>query len=46
MEPTHLLKIDISVTFEQTHCSLSRDLKDDRKSGQLKATISNLANVY
>ena len=33
-------------TFEQVHCSLSRDLKDDRESGQLKATISSLANVY
>ena len=34
------------VTFEQIHHSLSRDLKDDRKSGQLKATISNLANAH
>ena len=40
------MKTDILATFEQIHRSLSRDLKDDRKSGQLKATISNLANVY
>ena len=33
-------------TFEQIHRSLSRDLKDERKSGELKATMSNLANVY
>ena len=45
-EPKHLLKTDIFATFEQTHRSLSRGLKDDKVSGQLKATISNLANVY
>ena len=33
-------------TFEQINCSLSRDLKDGRKSDKLNATISNLANVY
>ena len=33
-------------TFEQIHRSLSRDLKDERKSGELKATISNLANMH
>ena len=46
IEPKYLLKTDILATFEQIHCSLSRDLKDERKSGELKATISNLANVY
>ena len=40
------MKTDILATFEQIHRSLSRHLKDDKKSGQLKATISNLANVY
>ena len=33
-------------TFEQIHRSLSRHLKDERKSGELKATISNLTNMY
>ena len=33
-------------TFEQIHCSLLCDLKDERKSGELKATTSNLANMY
>ena len=37
---------DILATFEQIHRSLSRDLKDETKSGELKATISNLGNVY
>ena len=46
IEPKHLLKTDIVVIFEQIHRSLSRDLKDERKSGELKATISNLANMY
>ena len=44
--PKHLLKTDISATFEQIYRSLLRDLKDVRKSGELKATISSLANVY
>ena len=46
IQPKHLLKIDILANFEQIHCSLSRNLKDERKSGELKATISNAANVY
>ena len=45
-EPKHLLKIDILATFEQIHRFLSRNLKDERKSGELKARTSNLANVY
>ena len=45
-EPKHLLKTDILTTFEQIHCSLLCDLKDERKSGELKATTSNLANMY
>ena len=46
LEPKYLLKIDILATFEQTHCSQSRELKDETKSGELKATILNLANVH
>ena len=46
IEPKHLLKTDILATFEQIHRSLSRDLNGERKSGELKATISNIANVY
>ena len=46
IEPKHLLKTDILATFEQIHRSFSGDLKDERKSGELKAIISNLANVY
>ena len=37
---------DILATFEQIHRSLSRDLKDETKSGELKIIISNLGNVY
>ena len=32
--------------FEQIHRALSRDLKDERKPSELKATVSNLWNVY
>ena len=46
IEPKRLLKTDILSTFEQINRSLSRNIKDERKSGELKATISNLANVY
>ena len=45
-EPKHLLKSHFLATFEQIHHSLLHDLKDKRKSGQLKARISNLGNVY
>ena len=44
-EPNRLLKTDILATFEQIHRSLSRNLKDGRKSGELKTTISNFAKV-
>ena len=44
--PVRLTAWLILTTFEQIHRSLSCDLKDERKSGELKATISNLANVY
>ena len=46
IEPKHLLKTDILTTFEQIDRSLLCDLKDERKSGELKATTSNLANMY
>ena len=36
----------ILTTFEQINRSLSCDLKDEKKYGELKATISNLANAY
>ena len=45
IEPKDLLKTDILATFEQIHRSLSHDLKDKSKSGELKATISNLAFI-
>ena len=45
-EPKYLLKTNILATFEQIHRPLSRDLKDQAKPGELKATTSNLANVY
>ena len=45
IEPEHLLQTDIFATFGQIHHSLLCDLKDERKSGKLKATVSNLANV-
>ena len=46
IEPKHLLQTDILATFEQIHRSLLLDSKDERKSGKIKATFSNLANVY
>ena len=46
IEPKHLLKTDIFATFDQIHRSLSRDSKYKRKSGELKARISNLVDVY
>ena len=40
------MKTDFLATFEENHRSFSRDLKDERKPGELKAIISNLVNVY
>ena len=45
-EPKNLLKTDILATFGQIAPSLLCNLKDKRKSSELKATISNLANIY
>ena len=45
-EPKNLLKTDILATFGQIARSLLCNLKDKRKSSELKATISNLANIY
>ena len=46
IEPKFLSKTDTLTSFDLIHRSLSSDLKDESKSGELKATISNLANVY
>ena len=46
IEPKHLLETVILETFEQIHRFLSLDLKDESKSGELKASISNITNLY
>ena len=46
IEPKTLIKTDILSTFESIHRTLSRDLKYQNQSGELKASLSNLANVY
>ena len=40
------MKADILSIFESIHRTLSRDLKYENQSGELKASLSNLANVY
>ena len=46
IEPKTLIKTDILSTFESIHRTLSRDLKYENQYGELKASLSNLANVY
>ena len=46
IEPKTLIKTDILTTFESIHRTLSRDLKYENHSGELKASLSNLTNVY
>ena len=46
IEPKTLIKMDILSTFESIHRTSSRDLKYEKQSGELKAPLSNLANVY
>ena len=40
------IKTDILSIFESIHQTLSRDLKYESKSGELKASLSNLVNIY
>ena len=46
VESKTLIKTGILSTFESIHQTLSRDLKHENKSGELKASLSNLANAY
>ena len=46
IEPKTLIKTNILSTFESIHRILSRDLKYENQSGELKASLSNLANNY
>ena len=46
IKPKTLIKTNILSTFESIHRTLSRDLKYENRSGELKSSLSNLANVY
>ena len=46
IEPKMLTKTNILSTFEYIHRTLSHDLNYENQSGELKASLSNLANVY
>ena len=46
LEPKTLIKTSILSTFESIHRTLSRDLKYENQSGELNASLLDLANVY
>ena len=46
IEPNFINKTDIFSTFDFIHHTVSKDLKDQKDTGEVKAKISYLANTY
>ena len=46
IEPNFINKTDILSRFDFIHQTMSKDLKDQKDTGELKAKISYLANTY
>ena len=46
IHPLQINKTDILTNFDFIHCALTNDLKDKKRSGELKTKMSRLANSY
>ena len=46
IHPIHVNKIDVLTTFDFILRTMTKDLKNEKQSGELKTKISNLANTY
>ena len=46
LHPLHLNKTVVLKTFDFILRTMTKDLKNDKQSGELKAKLSNLANTY
>ena len=46
IEPLHINKIDEFTTFDFIHWSMSKNLKHEKETGEVKAKMSYLANNY
>ena len=46
MHPLHVTKTDALTTFDFMLRAITKDLKNEKQSGELKVKLSNLANTY
>ena len=46
IHPLHVNKTDVLTTFEFILKTMTKDLKHEKQSGELKAKLSNLPNTY
>ena len=46
LHPLQVKKTDILTTFDFIHCAMTKDLRDEKQSGEVKTKISNLAHSY
>ena len=46
MHPLHVTKTDALTTFDFILRAITKDLKNEKQSGELKVKLSNLANTY
>ena len=46
IHPLHVNKTDASTTFDFILRTMTKDLENEKQSGELKAKLSNLANTY
>ena len=46
IDPIQVNKTDILTTFDFLHHEITKDLRDEKQSGEVKTKISNLAHSY
>ena len=46
IHPLHVNKTDVLTTFDFIFRTMTKDLKNEKQSGELEAKLSNLANTY
>ena len=46
IHPLQVNKTDILTTFDFIHCAMTKDLRDEKQSGEVKTKISNLGHSY
>ena len=46
LHPLQVTKMDILTTIDFIHRAMTKDLRDEKQSGEVKTKISNLAHSY